>query len=318
MEREAFSALRKQAKVLKQSNWTSAWWVLRASIVTAIWIYLLSHGSMWALAAGSPLALVVIFNWVSILHECGHGHFFTGRWRWVNTAAGLVGSWFCLLPYEQWRSTHLIHHRWTGYIDKDPTTSGSNDTIFRERQKAIIDFAWKYSIPLFIPSFYVRTFWNPFLSLEFAKTTQQKIFQIFCLVFMFAPYIVLGSLYGGSFFLALLPGHLFAIWFSDPFLLSQHVYLPRMISTEVEGEVKPISVREQDRFTREVTFPAWIANMVFMNFNYHVGHHFFPTLPAYHLAKLDYHAPIRMPFSTWWRKAKRIPGHVLLAESGDL
>ena len=293
----------------------SLWWVLRATLVSIVWIALLCHGSIWAWVLGSLLHLAVIFNWVSILHEVGHGNFF--KKRWMNTTVGVIASVGSLMPYEQWRVAHNLHHRWTGYIDLDPTASGDNETVIQKSQKTIVDFAWKYWIPLFIPAFYIRTFWNPFFSFTMAKNNKEKAFQIFCLLFMFAPYIVMTYIFGAEFLLTIFPGLYFTIWFADPFLLSQHVHLPRFFSSDVEGTPKPVPLRLHDQYTREVTFPKIISDLVFMNFNYHLAHHYFPNLPAYHLSKLEYETPTRMPFMDWIRKSKKVPGHVLLTEVGN-
>ncbi|MEC9464354.1 MAG: fatty acid desaturase [Myxococcota bacterium] len=315
MNQQEFARLKKTTKHLKRTDAMSVWWVIRATLVSALWIALLCHGSTWAWVLGSILHLAVIFNWVSILHECGHGNFF--KKRWLNTAVGVFASVGSLMPYEQWRVAHNLHHRWTGYIDLDPTASGDNETVIQQSQKTIVDIAWKYWIPIFIPAFYIRTFWNPSFSFKLAKTYRDKAFHIFCLVFMFTPYVTFTLLFGWEFIITIFPGIFFTIWFADPFLLSQHVHMPRFFSSDVEGTPRPVPLREQDQYTREVTFPKFISDLVFMNFNYHVAHHYFPNLPAYHLGKLDYETPTRMRFVDWIRRSKQLPGHVLLLEVGD-
>ena len=315
MKKETFLKLQKEAKKLKQSNLMSSWWVLRATLLTSLWITALSSGSLPFIILGSFLGPAVVYNWVSLLHESGHGHFFTARW--VNTIVGLIASWFSLLPYEQWRITHLLHHKWTGYFDKDPTSSGPNKTIIKDKQKKIVDFAWKYSIPLFVPIFYFRSFWNPFFTLQFSKSASKKVFQIFCLFFMLLPYIILTALIGWKFLAIICPSFFLTLIIADPFLLSQHNYFERQYFDENKSD-RPVPLREQDIYTRELVFPPFIANFVFMNFNYHVSHHFFPKLPGYCLPKLKYESASRMSWSRWLFQSKKIPGHKILMDFGPL
>ena len=40
------------------------------------WIKLLTSDLLFLNTFGAFLGIAVVFNWVSILHDCGHGHFF--------------------------------------------------------------------------------------------------------------------------------------------------------------------------------------------------------------------------------------------------
>ena len=65
------------------------------------------HASLplWALI---PCAAYVIAWHGSLQHEALHGH--PTRWKWVNKAiaAWPLNGW---LPYDIYRSSHLLHHR---------------------------------------------------------------------------------------------------------------------------------------------------------------------------------------------------------------
>ncbi|MEE2743562.1 MAG: fatty acid desaturase [Bdellovibrionota bacterium] len=313
MKKETYSKIQKEIKGLKQSNLLSSWWLLRAILLSALWVTLLSSNNTFLIILGVLLGTAVVFNWISILHDCGHGHFFSSPF--LNTSVGLIASCFSLLPFEQWRVTHNLHHRWTGYFDKDPTTSGPNERIMKDNQKKIVDIAWKYWIPIFVISYYVRSFWNPSFTLQFSKTKRKKFFQIFCLFFMFLPYVLLLDAFGWKFLSVFLLSTFVTLFVSDPFLLSQHNYFERGYTQEFS---KPVPPREQDSFTRELMFPSFISNLVFMNFNYHVAHHYFPHLPAYYLPRLHYETPNRISWLRWVLRAKKIPGHKILMGFGNL
>ena len=173
MNKNEYLKLREKAKKLKGSDLKSLWWVLRAALLTSIWLTFLLSDHLIFNTLGIFLGVAVVFNWVSILHDCGHGHFFSKKW--MNTVVGVFSSCFSLLPFEQWRTIHNLHHRWTGYFDKDPTASGPNKTVIKDKQKTIVNFAWKYWVPIFVISFYIRSFWNPFFTLKFSPT---KVLQI--------------------------------------------------------------------------------------------------------------------------------------------
>ena len=148
MNRSEYLKLKEKIKTLKKSDFTSLWWVIRASLITLLWLKLLLSGLLLLQVIGIFLGVAVVFNWVSILHDCGHGNFFSKGW--MNTTVGLIASCFSLLPFEQWRIIHNLHHRWTGYFDKDPTASGPNKKVIKDKQVAIVDFVWKYWIPIFV------------------------------------------------------------------------------------------------------------------------------------------------------------------------
>ena len=316
MNRNDYLKLKKRVQDLKKSNLIGLWWVFRASLLTMIWLSLLLSNYKILNFVGILCGVAVVFNWVSILHDCGHGHFFSKSW--MNTLVGLIASWFSLLPFEQWKTIHNLHHRWTGYFDKDPTASGPNKSMIKPNQKKIVDFAWKYWVPIFVISFYIRSFWNPLFTLQFSQTNKRKAFQLFCLFFMLLPYIVLIYFFGMVFLIPFLLSTFFTLFVSDPFLLSQHTYFERKYYDKANSHLT-IPPRKQDQYTRELIFPPLISNLVFMNFNYHVIHHFFPSLPAYHLPELVKLTPkplYRHNWTDWVIQAKKVPGHKLLLHHG--
>ncbi len=318
MNRYDYLKLKEKTKTLKNSDLLALWWVFRATLLTITWFYFLSSHIFILNLMGTLLGVAVVFNWVSILHDCGHGHFFSKNW--MNTLVGIVASCVSLLPFEQWRTIHNLHHRWTGFFDKDPTASGPNKKMIKDTQKKVVDFAWKYWIPIFVISFYIRSFWNPLFTLQFAPTKKKKVFQLFCLLFMISPYFVLYYFLGTSFLFPFLISTFFTLFVSDPFLLSQHTYFERKYYKQNEPN-STIPPRKQDQYTRELIFPPLVSNFVFMNFNYHVIHHFFPSLPAYHLsnlAKWTPRVPHRHAWTTWVIQAKKIPGHKLLMHHGNI
>ncbi|MFM2228066.1 MAG: hypothetical protein RL664_1409 [Bacteroidota bacterium] len=53
-----------------------------------------------------------------LLHECGHQNFFANDR--LNSFFGNVFGMFSFIPFHSWKHMHNLHHRWTGWRDKDP------------------------------------------------------------------------------------------------------------------------------------------------------------------------------------------------------
>jgi fatty acid desaturase len=49
---------------------------------------------------------------------------------------------------------------------------------------------------------------------------------------------------------------------------------------------EPIPLREQDEITRTTFLPRWLAVVLTYNFNFHIEHHLFPSVPWYSLPRV--------------------------------
>ncbi len=291
-------------------------WLLRAVGVTVLAICLSFSEQPVIWFIGQLIYVAALYNWFSILHDTGHGSFF--RSSKLNYAIGFLSSLFILLPFEQWRVTHKAHHKWTGYMDKDPTKSSSSPDQLSPAIRKLCDVVWKYWIPLFTPMFAATVFYNPKLSFQFAENRRDKLLQVFSLFVMVIPYVALGVIYGAAFFKVWTFGFLMALFVGDPFLLSQHTYLPWETATKDGEERKPMSHRLQDEYTRQLIFPKWVSKYVLMNFDKHVAHHLVPHVPCYYLDQIPVNASTEMRWQDWYVRAKRIPGHKLLCDYGTV
>ena len=86
---------------------------LVASLVLMAWAIRIHYGLVLLLSI--PAAGLIIRLFI-IMHDCGHGSFFSSR-RW-NDIVGFVTGVLTLTPYVQWRKEHAIHHATSGNLDK--------------------------------------------------------------------------------------------------------------------------------------------------------------------------------------------------------
>ena len=91
------------------------WYLMYRSLEVSYWLTL-------ALAVVASGFLMRIFI---ILHDCGHGSFFSSRR--ANSITGAILGVITLVPYTYWRKTHAIHHATSG--DLEGRDLGDIDTL---------------------------------------------------------------------------------------------------------------------------------------------------------------------------------------------
>jgi acyl-lipid omega-6 desaturase (Delta-12 desaturase) len=76
----------------------------------------LSTISTWLALLVAPLLAGYLLRIFSILHDCGHGAYFTNT-RWCDVV-GMICAVFVLTPYDDWRSSRAVHHAGSGNLDR--------------------------------------------------------------------------------------------------------------------------------------------------------------------------------------------------------
>lgn len=314
MEQKTYQQLVEKYKHFRSDNMTA---LLISSALTIAGFGLISYsstaeGARWFFA---QLALgVVILQWFFLLHDLGHDHFF-GDTN-VNVTVGHFSSLFCILPFYPWKYIHRTHHLWTGWKDKDPTMTIIIPRQFPEWKKKLINFCWKYWIPLFTLSFSFANFWN--IKKLNRMFPQYKLKNAFSIFFPVVVHIFLIANYGWSTY-----AHSFGLGFfvflflCDPLLLSQHSSIPQNHSQG--AKVPAFQFREQDQYTRSLVFPHWMSKYIFLGFNNHIVHHLIPTMPGYFLSDIKVQNANDEHWWTWLKRAKMTKGFdLLLSEENNL
>ena len=158
MQAYEYEELKKYVQEKKSSNSYALLLLLLMITLTLIMVLISSSqsGTIWFFA--QLILGVLILQWFFLVHDLGHGHFFS--WSKMNIICGVLASFFVMLPFFSWKYIHRYHHVWTGWKDKDPTMSMIVPTKIPIWQKRVINFCWKYWIPIFSLSFSFSNFWN--------------------------------------------------------------------------------------------------------------------------------------------------------------
>jgi acyl-lipid omega-6 desaturase (Delta-12 desaturase) len=239
-------------------------------------VVLLRQGSGAAYATAQCLLAIVFFNSFSLLHECGHGT--VSRSTFVNTLVGHYASIFCFLPYFPWKYIHQQHHVWTGNLAKDPTLAALRR--YRDtRAPLLVRAAWWTWIPIsaFVQHLVFVSY--PYLMWRTGDMTAGKLARTvlsvlwlpvsYALLWWLAPDIVRPRNIIPAFVLYL--------------FLEELINLPHHVDRETfEGR---LPLWEQYRAARSCYYPRGISELIMLNFNFHIEHHLFPSLPWYRLRK---------------------------------
>jgi acyl-lipid omega-6 desaturase (Delta-12 desaturase) len=279
---------------------------------TAIGLSLLPGLAWWI--AGQILLALAMIQWFAILHEAGHKTLFRTR-RFNKWTAHLAGFW-ALIPGDSWRIVHAKHHYWTGWQDLDLTTQTLVPRPLRLIERIVINVCWWCWIPLFATLYRVNNYWNvPRLWKLFPKKQDRRTLVANMAIYL-AMYALLGTIIGWGVVGRCMGLALFISFaMQDLIILSQHTHIPMTLA---EGQkVDPYTPHEQDVFTRSLIFPNWVSRLLLLNMDAHGLHHMYPSIPGYHLHRLDKETQNCTPWWLWVVKAKSVRGEVLLFRNRD-
>jgi omega-6 fatty acid desaturase (delta-12 desaturase) len=271
-----------------------------------------AHWAAWL--AGQALLAVALVQWFILLHEAGHLTLF--RNRGANLCVGHLAGCLALIPFESWRRVHGLHHLWTGWQDLDPTTASLVPRPLGRAERLVVDWAWRLWLPLFSVVYRISNYWHlPRLYRLFADARARRA-MLANAVLLAVLYASLAWLLGAEALLRLFGlGVLLSLALQDPLILSQHTHLPQPVSGG--RAVSPLKPSEQQRYTRSLRFPSWVASCVLFHFDAHERHHAHAGVPGYRLARIAEPQRNEVHWWTWLRQAKRLPGSVFLFSNSE-
>ena len=117
-----------------------------------------------------------------LLHECAHLSFF--KTRSVNVVMGHLFGLLSIIPYYSWQQMHNLHHRWTGWRDKDPTTESTVSPSSSKVKNHLVNIAWKLCVPLFYLSYKLSNYWNLFKIKRFVNPKKYRKVKTQVLVYL--------------------------------------------------------------------------------------------------------------------------------------
>jgi omega-6 fatty acid desaturase (delta-12 desaturase) len=297
-------------------------WIVGESACTAlaIGLSLVSYPRIATAWGWLPLWIVcqlalglLFFQWFVLMHGCGHRALFASRR--LNDIFGHVASVFCLIPYASWQYVHAQHHRWIGWMEKDPTTRALAEPLPPVYVQRIMNFCWKCWIPIFSLLFGVAGFWNLRRVAAVAPSARQRRRTLFSMLLPIGVYTGVIALMGSRFFEIWAVAFVCYLSIGDPVLLSQHVHVPLLRTSG--APVRPFARADQDRFSRTIIVPGWAAQWILLQFTTHGAHHAYPSIAHYDLVRVPFESVHAIRWSDWLRAAKRLPAVRLLYENSN-
>lgn len=209
-------------------------------------------------------------------HECGHGTAF--KTRWMNQAVYLIGSFMVLREPVSWRWSHSRHHSDTIVVGSDPEIAAQRGLpmwklvselfALRSAKGELRKIAYNVAGRLtaeeadYVPeSDRRRAIWGG-----------RAYAAIFISVVLWC--VAIGSIEPAMFIG--LPS-LYGRWLATIFGYTQHAGLAEDVLDH--------------RLNCRTVMMNPISRFLYLNMNYHVEHHMFPTVPYHQLAAL--HAEVR-------------------------
>jgi fatty acid desaturase len=261
--------------------------------------YLSLSSSYFFWFVGQVLLLVCLWRWFAILHTSAHNAFFKSPK--LNVFAGHLASIFCLLPFESWKKSHLDHHRWTGWREKDPSLSLPSVNEISPRFKRILDYCWKFHIPIFSVIFTLTKIFSHKNTFQQENQTSLKNKILLPLA-----HILLIGILGFSYVKILFFPVLMYLMMSDVVTISQHNNLQ---AERLQGIPTPIPLWKHPLYTRSLKYPSWVSKHVFLYFDKHTLHHLLPNIPHYYIKDVGGWGIIEEPWIKWLKEVKKLPGH---------
>lgn len=286
------------------SNTLALLHLLVPALLAAAGLWLTMKGDIWYVWLAGQIALgIFFFQCFILLHEAGHQSFFKSRW--LNSALGHLCGFFSMIPFQSWEAIHALHHRWTGWRDKDPTTEGTVSPSFGPLLSGVVNVAWRVWFPLFTLGYRIGNYWSHGKLRRYLPAQKVKAILINQVVLILCYAIII--VFWGEWALHNIGlAYLISLVISDLFILSQHSHIDIPLA---EGrDVRPIAYVEQIPYTRSLRINHLVARVILLNFNLHELHHARPGIPAYHLGRLPDEMPNTRPFWSFLVRSKRMKG----------
>ena len=266
-------------------------------------VFLSLQPNMFLYSTGQLLLSFFFLQTFILLHECGHLNFF--KTRFLNTFFGHVLGLLTVIPFYSWTHMHNLHHKWTGWRDKDPTTEKTVEPQDSPIMRWVVNVSWFLFIPLFFLSYMVSNYWNV-MKIKRHLNAQKFRMTILHMVAYVAIYSLLGLFFNAFLIHFVLPAFLLSLIWKELVIMTQHSHIDIPISNG--AEVKPVPYVDQVTYTRSFYVNAWFEALFLFNFNHHELHHVYPGIPAYYLQKIDINLPKEPSYIHWFVQAKSMKG----------
>jgi fatty acid desaturase len=282
MTRTDYQNIRDQLSFQHRYTLVGIFLLVDAGLV-ALGLWLLSSGNVLAYICSQFLFALIFFHNFAILHECGHE--VASSFHWLNTLTGHYCSVFCFMPYFPWKYVHTEHHTWTGNLNRDPTLKAIRD--YRDNQhfrNGLLCLAWRTWVPLLAFIQHLVLWSYPLMLFQLGRLRGRRLAcSIFSVFLLPLAYTSLHWLWPQLFNLAN-----FALAIVIYLIFVELINFPHHLGTEVYRTTEKgqkLLLWEQTRVTRSCYYPVIVSEVLLLNFNFHIEHHLFPTLPCFQLRR---------------------------------
>ena len=277
--------------------------LISPAIIASAGLLLSSSSTIWVYCTGQLLLSFFFLQTFILLHECGHLNFFKSKS--LNVAFGNLFGFLTMIPFSSWQHMHNLHHRWTGWRDKDPTTEKTVEPSSSAALRIVANICWWLFIPIFYLVYKVSNYWNLAKMKRFLNSKRYSR-VIGVVIIYFLAYLVLFYFFWNTILVYVIPAFVLSLVLKELVILTQHSHIEIPIS---EGkEVKPIQYKDQIQYSRSFYVNSFFAQYFLFNFNLHEVHHAFPGLPAYWLQNIDLGLSRKPLYFEWFHKAKSMKG----------
>lgn len=252
---------------------------------------------------GQFLLSIFFLQTFILLHECAHLSFFKSHV--LNRIIGHIFGFLSFILFYSWQQMHNLHHRWTGWRDKDPTTETTVSPSSSKAKNAIVNLAWKLCIPVFYLSYKFSNYWNVWKIKRFLNPKKYRKAKIQILLYLMI-YSVLIFFFLNVIIHFFLYAFLVSLLWKELVIMTQHTHIDIPVANN--KEVKPISYINQVQYTRSFYSNTFFTRYFLFNFNLHQAHHAYPGIPAYRLSNIELELPQKPQFINWLYRSKKMKG----------
>ena len=286
---------------MKRSNRSALKYMVLPIALASLMIATLN--ASWPMYIVGQLCGAIFFAQSFILvHEFGHYSLFESRR--VNQIGGYLFSLFVFIPFHNWCQIHGLHHKWTGWRDKDPTTEKTFSDRLSNTQEGLINFCWRWYVPLFTIGYRLGIYWKAEkLKRYLSEDNYQRCIRE---IYLYSAVYLITMCIFPKVWVGLCPALLLSFVITDILTLSQHSHI-EMKSSNGE-EVRSLRYRDQAQYSRSLIVPDLIGQFVLLNFNHHEAHHVYPGIPCYKLHELNESYTNSYPILPWLKRVKSIKG----------
>ncbi len=215
-----------------------------------------------------------------LVHEASHYSFFSNRR--MNVLLGHTASIFAFLPFYSRQFEHSGHHRWVGSF-REPSTQRALNTfsLLNNWTVKLLNFCWRFWVPIFAINEHIQIWRLSFEKGEKLDSSREKrLLSAFFLLIIYMLALTLPNAL--SIALNMLPALLLY------FILIEFLNLPHHIDSKIEDSNNPCPLWQQEAYSKSYKpLPFGIGRFLFLDFNYHVAHHYCPNLPWHELNSLQ-------------------------------